>query len=357
MTADTPVWVCAYANNKWALGGDITEDPRQSEFAKAMRIAKGRTISILDEEGTVFSRIWCMFQIFLTLMSSKGAMAEENSKNGFLSVYTTHTHIYRETDNSEEEERKAVGIILGGSTSDLGIFERICTRETSFPFKLIKKVLSIYVEKANASYEPDRIHILNALLGNTGDRINDNPPATHEKYVELNNKFWGSFASSATALQHAAREGGEGWIKMIEAFANGGMEGELRFNFNSNGVFGELTAAQATQLVAHLPPTIESLIIAEANYGVEFLEALIERVKQLHDMKELTIENTLVGGDGGGQQVGLRLAEILSTNTTIERLHLWNTDLIGTENVEQWGDALMKNDTMTELNLKLIGYA
>merc|ERR1712008_293356 len=119
---------------------------------------------------------------------------------------------------------------------------------------------------------------------------------------------------------------------------------------------GALTAAQATQLAEHLPPTIESLIIAEANYGVEFLEALIERVKLLNEVKELTIENTFVGGDEGeGQLVGLRLAEILSTNTTIERLHLWNTDLIGTENVEQWGDALMKNDTMTELDLKLMG--
>ena len=47
MPQDTPVWVCAYGNNQWDLA-DITENPLHSGFTQAMKIAKGRTITVLD---------------------------------------------------------------------------------------------------------------------------------------------------------------------------------------------------------------------------------------------------------------------------------------------------------------------
>jgi len=100
------------------------------------------------------------------------------------------------------------------------------------------------------------------------------------------------------------------------------MRGELCLDFNSNGVFGELTEIRATQLVAHLQLTIEDVIIADAKYGVDFMEALIERVKKLHNLKELTIEMTSVGAEEEGIEVGLQLANALSPNTSIERLSL-----------------------------------
>ena len=81
----------------------------------------------------------------------------------------------------------------------------------------------------------------------------------------------------------------------------------------------------ATQLVVQLPLTIEHIIIADT---------VIKCVKEVHSLKELTIDKTLVGGEEGGQEVGLWLANTLSTNTTIEKLYLRDTDLIGRENVE-----------------------
>ena len=39
MTVDTPIWVCAYANNQHALEDDITKDPRESGFTKTMEVA------------------------------------------------------------------------------------------------------------------------------------------------------------------------------------------------------------------------------------------------------------------------------------------------------------------------------
>jgi len=43
----------------------------------------------------------------------------------------------------------------------------------------------------------------------------------------------------------------------------------------------------------------------------------------------------------------------LATNTTITGLWLYSTDLIGLDNVVQWGDALMVNTTLTTLSLEL----
>ena len=57
-TEETPYWVCAYANNQWALGDALTADPGQTSFHKAMALAEG-TVSVLDPKGVVFTRIWC----------------------------------------------------------------------------------------------------------------------------------------------------------------------------------------------------------------------------------------------------------------------------------------------------------
>eukprot|EP00555_Chaetoceros_dichaeta_P015030 CAMPEP_0198257578 /NCGR_PEP_ID=MMETSP1447-20131203/7206_1 /TAXON_ID=420782 /ORGANISM="Chaetoceros dichaeta, Strain CCMP1751" /LENGTH=229 /DNA_ID=CAMNT_0043944503 /DNA_START=398 /DNA_END=1084 /DNA_ORIENTATION=- len=202
-TDDTPVWVCAHANNQWALGDDIPDDPKQSGFTRAMDVASGRTITILDKDGKVFTRIWCIYELFLTLVGSKQKKANDKSKEGLWAVYTAHKHTYNNPEDygGGQEEREAVGII-----SDSGFSDFITAREESFPYELIKKALTIKVEKAEASKDDDRIHILNSIVGNAGDKINDVPPANHDKFEELNNGLKANFACSAASLQGAAKD-------------------------------------------------------------------------------------------------------------------------------------------------------
>ena len=69
------------------------------------------------------------------------------------------------------------------------------------------------------------------------------------------------------------------------------------------------------------------------------------------NLEVLGISDTLVGGEKEGQEAGVRLAKVLATNTTIKELDLSRTDLIGVDNVMQWGDAMMKNTTLTGLSL------
>ena len=56
---NTAYWVCAYANNQHELGTDVDNpDPSQSAFARAIKLARKKVLSVIDEEGVTYSRIW-----------------------------------------------------------------------------------------------------------------------------------------------------------------------------------------------------------------------------------------------------------------------------------------------------------
>ena len=168
--------------------------------------------------------------MYLTLDdSNREDGTKEESKGGLWAVYTAHTHKYNQPAywGGREEERKAVGIISGGATSDFGRSDLISAREASFPYKLIEKSLSIKVEVAKASVEDDRIHILNSIVGRSIDNINSVPPVAHEKYKELNNSLRGTFASSTASLVRASKEDDEEWNMMMEALSKGSTRGRM----------------------------------------------------------------------------------------------------------------------------------
>jgi len=340
MTEDTPIWIVAFANNPWSLGEDITENPKNSGFAKAIMVAHRRNIFILDKEGIAFTRMWCAFECFLTLIG--------NAR--LLPVYTTKNHIYQRPYVGEEE-REAFGIIPGGSTSDEGVSDYINAREAAFPFYVIKKALHFRVEEAKASVEDDRIHILNSMVGRSNENLNCEPFKTHDTYVAINDALKGTFASSSASLIGAAEEGGDCWTEMLKALSKGSMSDGMEFDFDSGGIWRGLTGVQATQLVAHLPILIERLTIRNADFGCVFMSSLIKRVRQMHGLKNLRLWDTIVGGGEEGLDVGLYLAKIISTNTTIETLRLMRTDLIRIENSDKWVDALMENKALTWLGL------
>jgi len=137
MTEDTPIWICAFANNQHDLENAITADPSESGFAKAMDVANYRTLSILDEKGEVFTRIWCILELDLTLIKvqekkEKGDDDVDLEWNGLWAVYTVHEHIYCEGEE-DEENRKAVGIVAGGAPCDSEVAFYTAHRERPFP--------------------------------------------------------------------------------------------------------------------------------------------------------------------------------------------------------------------------------
>eukprot|EP00555_Chaetoceros_dichaeta_P003080 CAMPEP_0198249616 /NCGR_PEP_ID=MMETSP1447-20131203/1091_1 /TAXON_ID=420782 /ORGANISM="Chaetoceros dichaeta, Strain CCMP1751" /LENGTH=109 /DNA_ID=CAMNT_0043934295 /DNA_START=1 /DNA_END=327 /DNA_ORIENTATION=- len=71
----------------------------------------------------------------------------------------------------------------------------------------------------------------------------------------------------------------------------------------------------------------------------------------IDNLKFHMLDPRIIDGIIGGQDAGVLLAEVIASHTGIEKLYLWNTDLIGKDNVEQWGKSLLKNKKLTYLGL------
>lgn len=207
----TTFWVCAYAINQHDTTGDVTNDPSQSAFNRAMRLSKG-TISILDKDGVVFSRIWCIFELYKTLT----ARNEEREANPTWCIYTAHNNEHVEKWMGMTEKREAVGLVPGGTLSDIGRQSYTINREKHFPFHLIQSSLVTKIECAKATVEDDRIHILNSIVG--AEDLESIPPSVHYKYAELNDSLRAYFAISPRALQGCLEQGNE---QMWEELLNG----------------------------------------------------------------------------------------------------------------------------------------
>eukprot|EP00928_Gymnodinium_smaydae_P063564 TRINITY_DN47107_c0_g1_i2.p1 TRINITY_DN47107_c0_g1~~TRINITY_DN47107_c0_g1_i2.p1 ORF type:complete len:1081 (+),score=138.48 TRINITY_DN47107_c0_g1_i2:349-3243(+) len=197
---DSPYWVCAYANNQWNLGTDVTSDPAETSFRKAMALSEG-TLSILDADGVVFQRIWCGFEIATTLR-------QDSQK-----LYDLATVI---------ENDSAVIITDGLTLHDKFAGERYgpdyrggprgykTRRERRFPLALAEKALSVRVESGVASVDSDRIHILNSIAGIAD--LESKPLANCTQYEQVNAVLHGRFAA---ALYRVALE--KRWPKLHDA--------------------------------------------------------------------------------------------------------------------------------------------
>jgi len=352
LTADTPIWVCAFADNPHTINDNVAEDPKNSRFMRVMKVAENRSITIIDREGVVFTRIWCIYESFLALVDAQDEERGKRANEGLWVVYTAQPHTYELPGT--REERRAVGIVSGGATVDCGETTYIAARERSFPFELISKALTIEVEYAEASNDSDRVHILSSIVGKTQYEFNDGPPAAHGQYTVVNDTLRASFASSIPTLAAASKHVDSVWYAFLVALFRGVKEVDMNFNFKDDRWNG-LPADRATELIAHLPLTVRKLQIYNADYGPGFMEALIQHVGESSTLRRLDLINTLVGDEEEGQEAGVWLAHILASNENIKSLMLYETDLMGSNNITQWGDALMKNKTLTLLSMRGVG--
>lgn len=209
---DARVWVCAYANRQWDLDGDLTDDPRQTSFARAMRLASG-TIAVVDAAGQYFSRVWCCFEIFNSLQMKEEERDVKARANG---PYKYHIYTKRTHNAGGLGERRAVGLVDGDAPADAGYADNPGTRcrnqmpmkaerEAHFPKALLRLALGARVEDGEASVAADRKRILNCIVGGGRD-LNAEAPPSHERYDDVNSILHGRVA--ADALRAALEEGG-----------------------------------------------------------------------------------------------------------------------------------------------------
>jgi hypothetical protein len=251
---DSPYWVCAYANNQWKLDDEIGGSLEESSFRKAMKLSFG-TVTVLDEGGITFSRIWCGYEIFTSL-------AGDSHKT--YDVYTC------------PKQGGAVGLVEGLSAGDINAGAKQ-KRESAFPLERVR--LDIQLQSAQASVEADRKAILNAIVGAAADA---EPPEEHASYTRLNNMLAGRFAAGMVRTVIARGKKLDPYFAAIKASAATSLVIDL-----SNLI--KCTDKELKLLTAALPNSLESLNLQLKGTKAteEGVTALFKHVCNLPRMRRL----------------------------------------------------------------------
>merc|ERR1711935_1005558 len=129
-------------NNQRDLSEANMTDPGESSFAKAMRLAQNRTLSLVDHECIILIRVWCILELFFTLMGYRSSSSDSESQEGLWALYTSYEH------KDDCETKYAVGIVEGGATCDRGYSEYAASRESHFPLSRLTRAININIETA-----------------------------------------------------------------------------------------------------------------------------------------------------------------------------------------------------------------
>ena len=273
-------WVCAYANRQWHLSDDVTEDPAQTSFHKAISISKG-TIALIDRDGKYFSRIWCCYEIFQSLRgdAASDAAARHGGRYTF-DVYTSHQSgaAVGITDGIANWDRsQGQKLVLEGDDvnkdSEAPINKNL--REKVFPSLLLMSGMTTRVEKGDASVSADKKHILNAIANS--DDLNAPYATTHVSYDLTNATVRGYVAVGA--LKRAMETGGELLDTTFDALSKA--EGLRALEIWLGDLDGETTPEMMSRFTNSLPVCLERLQIKN-DHDIHRFDRLAELVHLEH---------------------------------------------------------------------------
>ena len=201
------MWVCAFANRQWSTQGDVAEDPSKSSFHKAIRLSLG-TIAIIDPESAYFTRVWCCYEMYVSLTASIDtdgtrcwdiaapsteverftldiytAGAERNGRpaaasgfvDGIAAVDMEHAASVGDADADKEKQKSA-------------LHKMKKERESMFPIGRLQHGRAARVQEGKASVDKDRQHILNTMAGRglSAETLDE-----HEGYERVNRMLHG----------------------------------------------------------------------------------------------------------------------------------------------------------------------
>ena len=282
-----------------------------------MALADG-TVSVLDKGGVVFTRIWCGYEVYVSLVAAKPGY-----KWG---VYTLC-----------EDGDGAVGLTDGFAPADGDWPPSKQQREAKFPFALAQRALAIELQSAQASVASDKTHILNAMIGETDD-FNAPLPERHERYDLLNETLRARFAAGSL---RAALERDEA-APFFDALAKGRMH-ELSLDFKGCARFA---GGAVDRLGECLPATLQKLTV-RSDAGDHLARALAPWLRVNSVLTDLNLEENKIGVEGGKA-----IAEALHVNGVLTSLNL-RFNQLGDEGAEAIGDALKVNSVLTSID---VGY-
>jgi len=290
MTPDTPVWLVGFARNQWPEK-PYPEDPMQTPMANAIKVTKGRVLSITDKDGTNFTRAWPALESSLAI------------KNRLWYIYTAH-------DNAHNG---AVGLISGGATCDVYPMDTL-NREKSFPTQLIVKCIKHDVKHVTAQEASDRKNILN-LIAEASE--------PDDKYASYNDAFRAHFTTPGT-LQAALLLNDGSWQSMLKVMSKGHMS-TMQFDFDDGKGWDKMTDDNAVELIKHLPHSIKILKIRCGNFSSRFIRALGDWIAT-SKLTHLTLEDTLVNSFVDDDSIRYFAKALKKGNKSLVMLKVWRVN-------------------------------
>lgn len=194
-------WVCAYCNNQHELGVELSPNPCETSFYKAMQQCMG-VVLVLDDQATPFTRIWCSFEASLCITNPAlkfdiativpGAWWTEDDVDSEAAFQGELDPDFDEDAfDMNEADYGWLLIDVADRDHDLG---RGQSYEEGFPLGIFEKALTLQVENANATAVIDKVRILNSIAGAREEDLDKEPQAEHEAYLRINRKLRARYA-------------------------------------------------------------------------------------------------------------------------------------------------------------------
>ena len=244
-------WICTFANNQHNVELNINEGVEKTPFYRALfsKSCEG-TLLLLDEfKATPFSRIWCVFELYITTVASKG---KDKSKSLLFDVGTIIPSLECVTRDGRRNQRCA-GVLLedskGRQSSRLGDEFRQELESTElqdefredleftdhpggsdrawFPARVSKLGFLTDVREGKASYPEDEEWIKNIIKGNE-DEVN---LAVHRKLYRSAAKMSATALGSFPMLKYVLTTGVASKELSLKLFNEDGIVADTAFGY------------------------------------------------------------------------------------------------------------------------------
>ena len=304
----------------------IEKEIEENSFLEAMKICK-RTVSILDKDCKVYSRLWCMYEVYKSVVDDKGEFEFDvyTKIHGRNAVGITHSYLPNESE------------MKGTAVKD----DPKKLRESQFPLDRILKSTEVDIKEAEATEEADKKFILNTITGRgKDDEVLDN----HTNYDKLNNALRGIFITPV--LDRIIKYGDVNTITRWLAILKESNARILNLNLVNCSRFNDNLLQKLVDSLPSSSLTELRLCWRGSAVTVNGIKVLIDRLKDCSQLVSLNLSENNIDDD-----VAKKIAEILSSLMKLESLYLSNNN-IGDIGATTIADGLKANHMLKTLDLR-----
>jgi len=320
--ASTYYWVCAYGLRQHQLEAELGNaglDAMTSPFNRALKVADG-TLTVADKDGVVFTRSWCAFESYATLITQGRTFLHD------LAIAE---------DKGRKEGERDKQMLSDGPTAKDGPGRSLAlafkaVREKDFPTDLLMGVVTDFsLERAVATREEDMAAIKRAV----GDAR-----------AEFDATMRARFGGAVLKVLHEDEPRFARWLEDLKASRLRKLSGDFRRD--QEGGRGKRVGVATDGVLRTLPHTqLEEVRIGYGTVSADHA-AILEEVVASGQLRTLDLARSEVP-DVVGQALGRALKD---PRCRLEQLNLTGNK-VGEAGGRALAEGLAVNKTLTMLNI------